>query len=243
MVNNIDLKEVFRGLQDQMEAKLTFNRKVISHPGAKGSVSELEWIEMLGTYLPKRYCVDTGFVVDHEGTTSEQIDILIYDRQYSPFILKQNGVSFIPAECVYALIEVKQTLEKKHIEYAQKKARSVRKLKRTSMPIVHAGGTHDPKPPARILAGLVSLEGKLTKKMREKLETATPESLLDFGCSLNGDTYFSFPELHPWEANAKPYKIDHKEDKNSLVNFFMYLVAGLQKIGTVPALDIRSYLK
>jgi hypothetical protein len=42
--NRIDIREIFLGLQDQMRAKLTLNRKILTHPVAKGDASELEWI-------------------------------------------------------------------------------------------------------------------------------------------------------------------------------------------------------
>ncbi len=239
----INIGEIFQGLQSQMEAKLTFNRNVVDHPTTKGTATELEWTEMLSTYLPKRYCADTAFVIDSEGKVSEQLDIVIFDRQYSPFILRQNGVTYIPAECVYAVIEVKQDLSKANIEYAQKKAASVRKLKRTSVEIPHAGGVFAPKAPARILAGIVALDGTISETDQEKLSNATESRVLNFGCSLVGKTYFSFPALHPWDINAKPYQINCQIDDNSLVNFFMNLVSELQKVGTVPAIDINAYLK
>lgn len=239
----VNIKEIFKGLQNQMEAKLTFNRKIVKHPTAKGTATELEWAEMLSKYLPKRYCADCAFVIDSNGHISEQIDIVIFDRQYSPFILRQNGVTYIPAECVYAVIEVKQDLSRKNIEYAQKKAASVRKLKRTSVAIPHAGGLFDPKTPARILAGIVALDGKLSKQDQEKLSNANEDRVLNFGCSLVGRTYFSFPDLHPWDSNDKPYKIKYSTDENSLVNFFMNLLTELQKVGTVTAIDINAYLK
>jgi hypothetical protein len=239
----VNTKEIFRGLQSQMEAKLTFNRNIISHPTSKGTASELEWTEMLSTYLPKRYCADSAFVMDANGNISEQIDIVIFDRQYSPFILRQNGVTYIPAESVYAVIEVKQELNKANIEYAQKKAASVRKLSRTSAPIPHAGGVFDPKKPARILAGILTVDGTLSLEVQEKLANAGDGRVLNFGCSLAGKTYFSLPKLHPWDQNSRPYEIVNKTDDNSLVNFFMNLVAELQKVGTVPAIEIEAYLK
>lgn len=239
----VNMKEIFRGLQNQMEAKLTFNRKVVKHPTAKGTATELEWVDTLSTYLPKRYCADCAFVIDSKGNISEQIDIVIFDRQYSPFILRQNGVTYIPAECVYAVIEVKQDLSKKNIKYAQKKAMSVRKLHRTSVPIPHAGGVFDAKKPARILAGIVALEGKLSKENQKGLSNTSEVSILNFGCSLIGKTYFSFPNLHPWKVNKKPYLLKHSIDQNSLVNFFMNLLTELQKVGTVSAIDIAAYLK
>lgn len=81
-----------------------------------------------------------AFVVDSEGHFSEQIDIVVYDRQYSPFIFTFNDQLFIPAESVYAVFEAKQELSADIIRYAQNKATSVRRLKRTSLPIPHAGG-------------------------------------------------------------------------------------------------------
>ncbi|HVX40440.1 MAG TPA: DUF6602 domain-containing protein [Gemmatimonadaceae bacterium] len=226
-----------------MEAKLTLNRKVIGHPGAKGSATELEWTSMLSTYLPRRYCADKAFVLDCKGYLSDEIDIVIYDRQYSPFILHQNGVAFIPAECVYAIIEVKQTLSRTNIRYAQNKAASVRRLHRTSLPIQHAGGVHPARKPAHILAGIVALDGKLAKGNRDLLSGSTEHEMLNFGCSLKGGIYFQLPEIHPWQKNTPPYKLTVSEDSNGLVNFFMNLVSELQKVGTVGAMDMAAYLK
>ena len=239
----VHTQDIFKGLQNQMEAKLTFNRDVISHPSTKGVASELEWVEMLSTYLPRRYCADSAFVIDSKNNISEQIDIVIFDRQYSPFILKQNGITYIPAESVYAVIEVKQDLSKKHIKYAQGKASSVRKLYRTSVPIPHAGGEYPAKKPAKILAGLVAIDGTISSDSKKILSDCEEGRILNFGCSLRGKTYFSLPEIHPWKKNGKPYNVSIKKDENSLVNFFMNLLTELQKVATVPAIDISSYLK
>lgn len=38
-----------------------------------------------------------------EGMTSHQIDIVIYDNWFTPFIFSQNGFHYIPAEGVYAV--------------------------------------------------------------------------------------------------------------------------------------------
>ncbi len=135
----INIRDIFLGLQKQMRSKLSLNKKILTHPVTKGDASESEWINMLTSYLPSRYRADRAFVIDCEGNVSDQIDIVIYDRHYSPFILKQGGSTYIPAESVYAVIEVKPTLNKKNVEYASKKANSVRILKRTTATIVHAG--------------------------------------------------------------------------------------------------------
>ena len=48
-----------------------------------------------------------GFLVDANGSISEQIDIVVFDRQYSPFLFNQDGCKYMPAESVYAVFEVK----------------------------------------------------------------------------------------------------------------------------------------
>ena len=98
-MNKIDLKQLFEGLQGQMQAQLSTNRDFITHPGSKGDALENAWIEWLRTYLPNRYSVDKAIVIDCEGNTSQQMDIVIYDNWFTPFIFsagrKQNPVVFL----------------------------------------------------------------------------------------------------------------------------------------------------
>ena len=239
----VDIKEIFSGLQDQMEAKLTFNKKILTHPVSKGDASELEWLDMLSTYLPKRYCVSKAHVIDHEGSVSDQIDIVIYDRHYSPFILQQNGATYIPAESVYVVIEVKPTIDASTIKYASQKALSVRRLKRTSAKIIQADGREfDPKAPPKILAGILAIKGKCTKNIISKIKNYPEQECLNFGCALGGD-YFRLKNMQPWKENATPYEIEHNSDRNRFVIFFINLLAELQKMGTVPAIELEKYIK
>lgn len=135
---NVDLSSLFKSMQTQMESQLSTNRNFISHPGAKGDSLEKAWIEWLQNYLPNRYSIDTGIVIDHQGCTSHQIDVIIYDNWFTPFIFNQNGFKYIPAEGVYAVFEVKPDIKgnvgkESYIKYAGKKIASVRKLNRTSI--------------------------------------------------------------------------------------------------------------
>jgi hypothetical protein len=61
---------------------------------------------VLRGFLPWRYQVGTGFVVDQSGNKSEQQDIILYDRQYSPALLSSDDVEqsiYVPVESVYAV--------------------------------------------------------------------------------------------------------------------------------------------
>lgn len=140
--------------QETLQLKLELSSTSITHNGVLGDVNEKHFIEMLSRYLPNRYAVDSAIIIDSNGQTSDQIDIVIYDNQYTPTLLDQQNHRFIPAEAVYAAIEVKPEINKEYIEYAKQKAYSIRKLERTSVSIIHAGGTYPPKEHKKLYAGL-----------------------------------------------------------------------------------------
>ena len=52
--------ELFRAKQDEMEAALSANRRVMPHSGEKGAAAEFRWRKMLSEYLPNRYSVQSG---------------------------------------------------------------------------------------------------------------------------------------------------------------------------------------
>src|SRR5207244_1034528 len=100
----------------------------------------------------------SAHVVDSNGKFSDQIDVVVFDRQYSPFIFQFQGQTIIPAESVYAVFEAKQAINAVQVAYAQEKISTVRCLHRTSLPIPHAGGTYPAKQPSHILGGLLTFE-------------------------------------------------------------------------------------
>jgi Domain of unknown function (DUF6602) len=235
----IELKELFLGLQEELATTLRVNRSNVPHPTLKGDASELKWVEMLKKYLPQRYEVERACVLDADGNLSDQIDIVIFDRQYCPLLFNHDGVMYVPAESVYAVFEVKQTFNKGMVEYAGAKAASVRKLRRTSIAIPHAGGTYSPKRPFDILGGLVTLDSDwkppLGEPLLECLCALEEDHRLDIGCSLK---HGSFEMLYPEDA-APQY--DQSEQETALVFFMMRLLQRLQQLGTVPAIDLREY--
>jgi hypothetical protein len=237
----VDLQHLFLQLQEQLAARLQSNRVAIDHPGAKGTATEEGWRQMLGRYLPKRYCVSKAFVIDADGEQSHEIDLVIYDQQYSPFLFEQDGAVFIPAESVYAVFEVKQTLSRKNVEYAIQKAASVRRLRRTSVTITHAGGNFPPRKPFPILTGLLALDSKwsppLGKRLIEGLKTASEEGRLDLLCVLRrGSAEVTY-------AEGKPPGLEVSAPDSALIFFFLRLLERLQGLGTAPAMDLREYGK
>ena len=128
----------------------------VTHDGKRGEVTETDWLNVIRGYLPNRYAVDSGIIIDSEGKTSDQIDIVIYDPHFTPVLLTRESNRYIPAEAVYAVFEAKPNIDKERMEYAGKKAASVRKLKRTSATIVDRGISRPPRPVFDIVSGIVA---------------------------------------------------------------------------------------
>lgn len=124
------LSQLLSSLHDDIQQRLATVRKTIHHPGSKGDASENVWIDMLELYLPKRYQTAKAHIVDSLGNFSQQIDVVVFDRQYSPFIFTYENQTIIPAESVYAVFEAKQTADASLVNYAQEKVASVRRLHR-----------------------------------------------------------------------------------------------------------------
>lgn len=191
---------------------------------------------------PKRVGVLTkgaagsAIVIDSLGHTSDQIDVVIYDQQFTPVLLDQQHHKYVPAEAVYAVLEVKPTINRDYLQYAGRKAASVRQLHRTSCPIPHAGGTYPAKPPFPITAGLIAAkidwaDGFGATFLANHAELKGNESL-DCGLALAGGAFDLF---------AGSGKFTYGPPKHALIYFLFRLLQRLQSLGSVPAIDWNSY--
>lgn len=225
MIKKINIQKLFTALDEEMRLKLSSKIDEIYHPTAKGTETELNWTGLLRTYLPERYTVDSGFVVDHKGNISEQIDIIIYDRHFTPFIFRGENVVYIPAEGVYAVFEVKPHLDKENFEYAVKKLTSVKKLERTSATFAHILGNNK-KELFDIIGGILTKESK--GKCFDGIKADSKLSIilsLDCGIKVtNGET------------------IEKRDSEQILAFFLLKLIERLRALGSVPALDVDKYL-
>ena len=168
---------------------------------------------------------------------SQQIDVVIFDRQYSPFIFDHAGQKVIPAESVYAIFEAKQSINVELIRYAQEKIGSVRSLYRTSLPIPHAGGTYPPKPLNSIVGGILAFQSDwnppLGTPLTDALAAADVAGKLDLGC-VAAHGMFSCDEngCYALAPQGRP-----------ATAFLFELIARLQTLATVPMIDVRAYAR
>lgn len=230
------LARVLESLHSDIQHRLSTVRRAINHPGTKGDASENIWISVLQKYLPQRYQAEKAHVVDSKGVFSQQIDVVVFDRQYSPFIFKYEEQIIVPVESVYAVFEAKQTIDAEMIRYAQEKVASVRRLHRTSLPIPHAGGTYPPKPRIPILGGILAFESEWSPPMGASLEKALDadqaDGRLDIGCIAACGHFYRDAALQKYEL---------KRENMPATAFLFKLIALLQVSGTVPMIDIEAY--
>ncbi len=234
------LRSAFLQKQRHLLAALEIVPEFTSHGTTIGDDSEANWVRVLREFLPARYGIAKGHVMDSRGATSHQIDLLVYDSQYTPLLAQTTGGDlFVPAEAVYAVFEVKQEMNKKFMEYAGDKIASVRELHRTSVPITHAGGMYDAKEPIPILGGLLTtrsgwadLEGRAAVLAVMRL---TGSRRVDLGCALRS-VAFNRPDN---DSSDEP---EYSESNTTLLFFLFRLFDRLQKLGTVAAVDIGAYM-
>lgn len=230
------LPALLQTISSDVERELANARRLIGHEGEKGGASEEVWRSLFRRHLPIRYQVDSGFVVDSRGAFSDQIDIIVFDRQYSPLVFELSNRRIFPAESIYAIFEAKQTANARNIKAAQDKACSVKALFRTNLPVRHLDGTAVARPLLSIVAGFLALESDWTPAFGDPLlralRTSDPNRCIDIGCVASSGLLFSDirdVELRPHTSPA--------------TSFLFELIARLQELGTVPMIDMREYEK
>ena len=230
------LQQSFSMQQAMLKTQLEMSSSSITHNGTMGDVNEKHFIEIIKKYLPDRYAVDTGIVIDSDGKTSDQIDVVIFDNQYTPTLLDQQNHRFIPAESVYAVFEVKPHIDKVYLNYAGEKAKSVRELHRTSVPIAHAGGFYPAKKHFKILAGIIATNIKWADNFGASFKKAhaqlSESKQLDCGLAVSGASFDIFNDDNSFTYGP---------NQNALIFFLFRLLQKLQSLGTVPAIDWNEY--
>lgn len=87
----------------------------VSHPGEKGGIRERRVQDFLKKYLPDKYGVTSGHIIDWQGVESLQEDIVIFDKFNCPTLKADPYYQVFPCETVYATVEVKSTLNIENI--------------------------------------------------------------------------------------------------------------------------------
>jgi len=226
------LIDVFTSIHELFLLELQSHKITYTHDGMMGNATEEVWIKLFRKYLPKRYAVDSAKIVDSNGHVSDQIDVVIFDPQYTP-AMYGDKIRYLPRESVYAVFEVKQKVNKANVKYAGKKITSVRKLKCTSAEITHVQGKSSGRKPFKVLGGLLATEVYWSGNLGEMFHKHLPhmdDEILDFVFTAKHGVYVkNEPNILKGEAN--------------LIRGLFKFLSTLNSLGTVPSIDWTEYDK
>lgn len=127
MDNNQHINSQIKNLSYWIDSQTS----LIEHNATIGSNVELIVREIIKSYLPDKFGVETGFVksLNNLDWISAQIDIILtHKNQGFPLVTSLSSKVF-PLEAVLGIIEVTKTLSKKKIEEDFKKISSLMKMK------------------------------------------------------------------------------------------------------------------
>lgn len=97
-----------------------------------GDAMETPVRERLEQVLPQGIGVGSGCVIDTQGNTSRQLDVVLYEKGICPVFCVNNSpeTTYYPCEGVLAVGEVKSAIDKEKLGDAFRKIASVKALKR-----------------------------------------------------------------------------------------------------------------
>lgn len=117
-------KELLETHIDRIDAATKKAKKLHRSGDIPASGIEVEGIvrRILSNFLPERYLVAHGHLVNSKGEVSPQLDVIIVDRLTTPkFLISENESLLLPVESALVVGEIKTTLYPKHlVEFAEK---------------------------------------------------------------------------------------------------------------------------
>jgi hypothetical protein len=104
--------------------------KLFDHSGDKGEFREQIIEQFLRPFLPECYGLGSGQISASNGSSSKQVDVVIYDSIFSNVLFRTSKNSLFPCESVFGTIEVKSHLSSEELKIAIENIASVKSLPR-----------------------------------------------------------------------------------------------------------------
>lgn len=101
-----NLNEHYQRLAKTISSQLQLETP--NHHVTSGTSRELIWLELFERLIPKKFKLARSvFIIDSDGHISAEVDIAIYDEQYTPYVFNYGEMQFIPIEAVAAVVQSK----------------------------------------------------------------------------------------------------------------------------------------
>ncbi|RWQ13601.1 DUF6602 domain-containing protein [Mesorhizobium sp.] len=124
--------KVFQNVLKQAGDRLLLDASAaenLEHNGLRGNQRAAALREFLAKHLPAVFEVGNGEAIDFRDARSGELDLFIYDRATAAALQTSSASALVPAEALYAVIEVKTTLSQNELDTSAKAAERIRRLK------------------------------------------------------------------------------------------------------------------
>lgn len=136
MTNKI-LKNVFDNLESSLYSDMNIR---IQHNLEDGKYREYLVKNVLSKIVPSKYSITNGFIIDSDNKISDEMDIIIYDKNYVPPFFEET-YTVVPIEAVISIIQVKTTLNSQTLKDSIDNLNSIDQLNsKTGGKIISATG-------------------------------------------------------------------------------------------------------
>lgn len=121
-------------LISKIEAAIAEYRETacLSHQLLKGRVREIAVQNLFEPLLSPDFHVGCGTIVDKDGRTSAETDLIVYSKRLLPPILYSERFGTFPLDCCLTTVEIKSKLTADELQKTIKNAATMRKLKYSS---------------------------------------------------------------------------------------------------------------
>jgi hypothetical protein len=124
-----NIQKHLEGVYEILKGKIALINQAIGHTDTLGSETESDLRKLLVEFLPPEYGIGSGKIVGTDGISSDQVDIIIYDKTQPNYMLMHESKIFL-ADHVIAALEVKTNYTQR--EEALENIRTVKRLKLSS---------------------------------------------------------------------------------------------------------------
>lgn len=81
---------------------------VRKHHVTSGTFREDIWKSLFEQIIPQKFSIaQSVFIIDSNGRVSKEVDLAIFDEQYTPYIFRLGRIKYIPIEAVAVVIQCK----------------------------------------------------------------------------------------------------------------------------------------
>jgi len=109
------IKNNYKKLEHSIVSQLLLETP--NHQLTTGTYRETIWMSLFKQIIPHKFSIKQGvFIMDSNGNTSAEVDLVIFDEQYTPYIFNYGEICFIPIEAIAVVVQCKSfTLDDKNL--------------------------------------------------------------------------------------------------------------------------------